>query len=246
MNRCTLLTQLRDAPLKISRETGKPSKIEGYGAVFYREGDPGTEYWLWNDMVERVMPTAFDRAVRDDDVRSFFNHDPNIVLGRKQAGTLRLSIDNRGLLYEVMPPDSQICRDQVMAPIERRDVTGSSFMFNTRKVVWIEEARDGQTVYIRELHDVELWEVGPVVFPAYEATSTGVRSGGPAVSKRHAELAAGGVCLRSVDHETARAELKAWLAQRESSRRAEADRVDLQFAEFRRREAELRLDELRI
>jgi len=36
--------------------------IVGYAAVFYREGDPTTEFRMFDDLVERVMPTAFDAA----------------------------------------------------------------------------------------------------------------------------------------------------------------------------------------
>ena len=159
------------------REDGQPPRIEGYGAVYFRAGDPGTEYRLWSDTYERIMPGAFDEAVKAD-VRSLFNHDPNIILGRNRgnAATLRLTPDATGLRYSVEPPQTALIRDQVLEPIRRGDVSGSSFMFRPTKVVWVEEDRDGRTVDVRELHAVELFEVGPVTFPAYEATSTGVRS----------------------------------------------------------------------
>lgn len=232
----TRLTQVRDG-LRIHRAEGKPLLITGYGAVFYRAGDPGTEYWLWSDMVERIMPGAFDRAILEDDCRCFFNHDATLVLGRNRAGTLRLRVDERGLLYETTPPDTQLVRDQVVAPIERGDVTGSSFMFLPRKTVWVEEQQDGKPLYIRELHDCELWEVGPVVFPAYEATTTGVRA------EAAAAASAAGVCLRAIDPAAARAELTAWLQERTPARE-EAERVELEYVTFRRREAELRLEDL--
>ena len=73
----------------------KPPVITGYGAVFYDPNDPGTEFRIWDDMVERIMPGAFDRAIREDDVRSFFNHDENIILGRNRSApaTLALSVE---------------------------------------------------------------------------------------------------------------------------------------------------------
>ena len=67
------------ANIQIREGTDEPCVISGYGAVFYREGHTGTEYRLWDDVVERVMPGAFDRAIREDDVRSLFNHDSNFM-----------------------------------------------------------------------------------------------------------------------------------------------------------------------
>lgn len=153
------------------RADDQPAKISGYGAVFY-DGTEGSQYRLWDDFVERIMPGAFDRAIREQqDVRSFFNHDANWILARTAAGTLGLSIDAVGLRYEIQPPDTQAGRD-VLESIRRRDVTGSSFMFIATDVNWRNE--DGVT--IREIAGVDLWEVGPVVFPAYDGTTSELRS----------------------------------------------------------------------
>lgn len=192
-----------------------PARIVGYGAVFYRAGDAGTEYWLWDDIVERIMPGAFDRAIREDDVRSFFNHDANIVLGRNKAGTLDLSIDAVGLRYDIKTPDTQLVRDQVLGPISRGDVSGSSFMFCATKTAWIEEKREGGgTLYIREVQECQLYEVGPVVFPAYEGATSGTR------------------CLRAFEPVTARSQFEQWRNARERQRVA----VEADLAAFRDRE----------
>ena len=167
--------------VELREAEGQARKIAGYGAVFYRAGDPSTEYVLWDDSygkaVERILPGAFDRALRDKhDVRSLFNHDSNIVLGRTTSGTLALSIDETGLRFEATPPDTQLVRDQVLAPIQRGDVSGSSFMFIPMGARWTQETVEGKTQDVREISDVELWEVGPVTFPAYEGTSSEARS----------------------------------------------------------------------
>jgi len=164
-----------DFPGKVrieKRADGKP-QIVGYGAVFYRAGDAGTEYELWRNVVERVAPGAFASALkRPDDVRALFNHDPNFVLGRSSAGTMTLSVDERGLRYTIDPPDTQQARD-LMASIERGDISGSSFSFSVNKESWSDPADGGPEV--RTIEDVTLFDVGPVTFPAYEATSTGMR-----------------------------------------------------------------------
>lgn len=166
----------------ITRADGKPATIAGYGAVFYDAADPGTEYRLWQDTFERIAAGAFDGAIKPDaDVRSLFNHNENFVLGRtvSSPSTLSLSVDKTGLRYEVTPPDTQLVKDAVLAPIERGDVDGASIAFFPRKVAWISEERDGRQVEIRELQEIWLVEVGPVTFPAYSSTSAGVRDGGP-------------------------------------------------------------------
>ncbi len=171
MEATTLLT--RERVSLESRDSDQPH-IVGYGAVFYREGEAGTEYDVFGDgsLIERVMAGAFDRAIREDDVRSFFNHDPNLILGRRRPGaesnTLELSVDERGLLYRVSPPPT---RQDVLEAVARGDIDGSSFMFVPQRVTWIEE----EDLWIRQIEEVALWEVGPVAFPAYEATTSELR-----------------------------------------------------------------------
>jgi uncharacterized protein len=125
-------------------------------------------------MVERIMPTTFDRALREDDVRALFNHDPNFILGRLSAGTLKLSVDPVGLRYQIQAPDTQAARN-VLTSIKRGDVTGSSFSFIPHPDGGQRTYKDGNR-YIRELHSVQLFDVGPVTFPAYQGSTTGVRA----------------------------------------------------------------------
>lgn len=150
-------------------------QIIGYAAVYYRAGDPSTEFHMFGDLVERIMPGAFDGMVAEDDVRALVNHDRNRLLGRTTAGTLRLYADDVGLRYEIDVPDTQAGRDAVVS-VQRRDMTGSSFAFVTKggkrgKVLWREE---GDTD-IREIHNLEGFDVGPVTYPAYQGTSSEAR-----------------------------------------------------------------------
>src|SRR3954469_13723755 len=81
-----------------------PKAIGGYGALFNAETVIG-DYFR-----EQIAPRACGDgpSAGDDvlsaDVRSLFNHDQNFVLGRASAGTLKLSVDDTGLAYEVTPP----------------------------------------------------------------------------------------------------------------------------------------------
>jgi HK97 family phage prohead protease len=175
--------------------------IVGYGAVFYRDGEEGTEYRLDHNTVERIAPSAFNRALQEkQDVRGLFNHDPNYALGSTASGTMRLSVDNVGLRYEIdyNPDDPQ--HVSVMQKIQRKDVKGSSFSFsiNGKTGQRIEKGKD---VDVRHVVDVDLYDAGPVTYPAFTGTTTGYRSGDcadalRAVNDWRKERDAEAVCVR--------------------------------------------------
>lgn len=161
----------------VVREDGKPPKIRGYAAVFHRAGDPGTEFRIFPGLIERVGPAAFDAAIRENhDVRAFSQHNSENILGRTSAGTLKLSVDAKGLAYEITPPDTQAARD-LMVSIERGDVTGSSFGFRPIKTSFT-RGQNGEPD-IATLEQVRLIEVSPVSIPAYGGTSASVRAEQP-------------------------------------------------------------------
>lgn len=174
----------RDQNLGIELRTeGDKRTIVGLASVFY-DGTPETEYELWPGLRERILPQAFDRTLADaDDVRGLFNHDANLLLGRTASGTVRLSKTSRGLRYEIDPADSSYTRDLVVH-LERDDVAGSSFGFSVRAERFIRQ--DEADYDVREILDVKLYDVSPVTYPAYQATSTGVRAEGDLVEVRSA------------------------------------------------------------
>jgi len=152
-------------------DTDNPT-ITGYAAVFYRADEPGSEFALGADIVERIMPGAFD-AIAADDVRALFNHDSNHVLGRSTSGTLKLTVDDKGLRYDIDLPDTQLARD-LRTSIERGDISGSSFAFTIPEGG--QEYREEGDHVVREVRAVTLYDVGPVTYPAYEASTSHARS----------------------------------------------------------------------
>lgn len=166
--------------ISVRMDGEKPKTLSGYGAVFYRETEPGSEFWLWDDLVERLMPGCFDRSLKEDDIRSFFNHDPNRILARRAFSaddTLRLSVDEVGLRYELDFDAADPDHVSVFGKVRTRKVSGSSFMFVPIAETYRSEM-DPDTkkrIDIIEVTDVLTYEAGPVVFPAYEATSSEVR-----------------------------------------------------------------------
>lgn len=179
-------------PVKVEKRADGSPAIAGYGAVFY-DGTPATEYVLWDDSygraVERILPTAFDGALtRPDDVRGLFNHEPSQLLGRTASKTMTLSKDSVGLKYEIQPGETAISRD-VIAHIQRGDVSGSSFSFSIPNAGqrWTSTSdQDGRVNEVREILAVELYDTGPVTFPAYDKTTAGVRAAGDVAEARAA------------------------------------------------------------
>jgi HK97 family phage prohead protease len=149
------------------RATGEGEKrmIEGYAAVFN-----SLSVVLYSMFRERIAPGAF-AATLGDDIRALWNHNTDFPLGRTKNRTLRLVEDDAGLKVAIEPPATQLARDFVTS-IERGDVDQMSFAFNALDETW-DELEDGTVV--RTLLKVRLFEVSPVTFPAYPATSVGVR-----------------------------------------------------------------------
>lgn len=138
--------------------------FNGYAAKFdTRSHDLG-------GFIETVRGGAFRRALSEgQDVRALINHHPGLILGRTASGTLRLAEDSTGLHYEVDAPDTSYARD-LAESMQRGDVTQSSFTFRVRQDDWQREGRGR----LRTLIDVDLLDVSPVTYPAYEDTESGV------------------------------------------------------------------------
>jgi Escherichia/Staphylococcus phage prohead protease len=154
------------------RADGGP-QIVGIASVFY-DGTPATEYELAPGYVERIMPGAFDHAMQDstEDTVALFNHNPDNLLGRRSARTLKLSRVASGLQYRV-DADSTTVGQDVVKHVKRGDLSGSSFSFMVETDVW---RMDGGNM-VREIQSVyPLFDVGPVTFPAYKSTSVSARS----------------------------------------------------------------------
>lgn len=152
--------------VRAERKEDGPAHLIGYAAKFDQFSED------LGGFVEKIAPGAFSKAIVDDDVRALFNHDANIILGRNRAGTLVLTEDETGLRIDITPPDTQLVRDMVVSPIERRDITQMSFGFETLEDSW---AWDKQPCE-RTLLSVRLYDVSPVVFPAYRQTEIALRS----------------------------------------------------------------------
>ncbi len=157
---------LQELRVKRSSEE-KPVTIAGYAAVFNKLSDN------LGGFREKIAPGAFAKALGRSDARALFNHDSNIVLGRQSSGTLKLHEDDTGLYMEITPPDTQAARDLITL-IERGDINQQSFGFTVSADQWEDQDKQVATRTLLEIQ--EIFDVSPVVFPAYPDTSVAMRS----------------------------------------------------------------------
>lgn len=155
------------------RDTADGPVIFGYAAVFNADSE---------DMgfIEQIDPRAFDKTIREADVRGLFNHDPSRLLARSKNGTMRLFVDSTGLGYEMsVDPANPLVQD-VLSNLRAGNLDGSSFSFRTIQDQWDWSATPPQ----RRLLEVALEDVGPVTFPAYQDATSAARSALQPIAKR--------------------------------------------------------------
>lgn len=158
-----------DAAAVERRAEGQAIGFKGHAAMFGKRTWIGPKRWgFW----EVVGDSAFTKTLGEADVRFLINHDPNLLLARNKAATLRLSEDAKGLAVDAdMAPVSYATDLAVL--LERGDISQMSFAFEVVKDSW-EELDDGNE--LRTLEEVRLWDVSVVTYPAYEDTDAGLRS----------------------------------------------------------------------
>ncbi len=157
--------ELRSYQIELRVDNQQQPVITGHAAVFNQKSEPIFGFR------EIVKPGAFTKTIKTADVRALWNHDPNYVLGRTKSGTLSLSEDHTGLAIRINPPDTIFAND-LLEVMKRGDVDQMSFGFRTITDAW--RTVDGET--IRELTEVELFDVSPVTYPAYPQTDVSARS----------------------------------------------------------------------
>lgn len=171
----------RCAPMDVDKECvrhiefrAEPSSdglnLDGYAAVFNE----------WTDIVdfegvfrERIAPGAFKRTLGMRMPVLQFDHGQHPLIGSIPLGRITsITEDGRGLRVRARLSDNWLV-EPVRDAIRDGAIRGMSFRFRVVDDSWA-RTRDGLAE--RTIKEVELYEVGPVVFPAYEQTSVGVRS----------------------------------------------------------------------
>ena len=156
--------------VRIESAEGKPSKVTGTGAVYDRRSQD------LGGFVEIIRRGAFKDSLEDGrEIKSFYNHDPNQVLGTTTSEPpLKIRDTKEGLNFTVEIPDTSYGRD-LQENLRRKNVKGSSFAFRVLDAGenWY---RDDKGMTVREITAAELFELGPVTNPAYLPTTAAVRS----------------------------------------------------------------------
>ena len=148
-----------------TREDGEALKIEGYFAVF------DSVYDIGQGMSESIASGAFTKTLSGD-IRALTNHDTTLVLGRTKAHTLELREDSHGLWgsISINPKDADAMN--LYERVKRGDVDQCSFGFDIRSEDT--DIREDGTIHWT-IREVELYEVSPCTFPAYEETNIAAR-----------------------------------------------------------------------
>jgi HK97 family phage prohead protease len=163
-----IVTERRFTPgrVEVRASRGDARTIGGYAAVFNKlSGNLG-------GFVEEVEGGAFNRSRTDGwpGVICRYNHSDDMLLGTTNSGTLRLNVDDVGLVYDVEPPHS---RADILELVTRGDIQRSSFAFRVLDETW---SLTDQGYPKRNLLSCQLIDVAPVISPAYLDTSVGLRS----------------------------------------------------------------------
>lgn len=119
---------------------------------------------------EFISPEA---TIEFSDVRALFNHDPNYVIGRQSADTLKLERDANGIRIQVTPPETKWAQD-LLVSMRRGDINQQSFAFRLLPdgATW-QDTADG---WVRTLRAIRMYDVSVVTSPAYPQTDASVRS----------------------------------------------------------------------
>lgn len=121
---------------------------------------------------EQFAPGAFTRSLGSGTpVYLLVNHDADMVpLASTKSGTLRLRQDDLGLAIEADLDPANPRAQELMSALKRGDINKMSFAFSVDP--------DGQSRAdgLRTVNAATLHEVSVVTWPAYSATSVGMRS----------------------------------------------------------------------
>lgn len=149
--------------------------IVGYAALFNQESRLLTENGKkFNEVLTR---TAFDKVLSspDLDVIYNYNHNNEKLVARSSSGSLKLSVDDKGLMFRAEVPNVSYANDLYVL-VQRGDLSANSFAFNIGNEGQKWEKR-GDGTFLRTVSQINgLFDISTVNHPAYPNTSVAARS----------------------------------------------------------------------
>ena len=152
--------------------------IEGYAIVFDVRSNVMYDWEGGRKFVEVIERRAVtDELLNSCDIRALIEHNNQRLLARsnKGQGTLQLEIDEHGLKYRFVSPNTTHGND-IVEMVKRGDINGSSFAFRSlqENVKW-EKGTNG--VWLRTIQKIDfIRDVTMTADPAYSQTEVSVRS----------------------------------------------------------------------
>jgi len=153
--------------LRVEEQPAAERRISGYAAVFNKFSE-----LMW-DFREKIKPGAFAESLQQNDIKAFWAHNSDLILGRNKAGNLKLREDETGLYFDLDLPDTTLGRD-AFELVRTGLVSQMSFGFVVQAENWVRGTENEP--HIRTLEKIELHEISPVAFPAYPDTTVIARS----------------------------------------------------------------------
>jgi HK97 family phage prohead protease len=143
--------------------------LTGYASVF---NYPITSSMMGRKQTTFVRPTAFTRTLKNNpgQVQVLLNHGQDPQVGMKPLGVPSvMKVDGRGLYVEV-PLDETSYNDDIIVSLQSGALRAMSIQFETQQ----EEFNADRTE--RYIQEVNLWEFGPVTFPANAGATASLHS----------------------------------------------------------------------
>ena len=172
----------------VDQAAGDGHTLEGYAVVF----NTLAEICSWEgDFLEQVAPGAFRKTLKKKTPVLQYDHGRDARTGSVPIGSIEdVHEDDTGLYVLARLFDNPVV-EPIRQAIEGGAIHGMSFRFEVVRDEWRD--RDGKVIKPDELssllweagdrgplqrtiREVTLHELGPVVFPAYDSTTVGVRS----------------------------------------------------------------------
>ncbi len=143
--------------------------LEGYAAVF----NSPTRIDSWEGTFDEVIEQgAFAKTISERTPVMQFDHGHDIATGSVPIAAIEELRENKlGLFVRARLHDNARV-EPIRQAIASGAIDGMSFRFRVIREEW-DETGD---IPVRTIREVVLYELGPVVFPAYESTTVGVRS----------------------------------------------------------------------